>query len=191
MQYTAIDSSASAVVLADYGRTKIDYLPNRGFQLVFTRHCRIKVFTSSGYEQADVMVPLYRDGGDREKISQIKGYTYNLENGKVVKTKLKKNGKFLEEYDEEKSKNSADINLLLIAMLREAGIESHPVVLSTRSNGVLRKAFPMLNQFNYVVAMAISEEGNIIMDATDAACPPGVLPVRCLNQEGRIVLKRN
>jgi hypothetical protein len=419
MQYTTIDSSAAAVVLADFGHTKIDYLPNKGFQLVFTRHCRIKVFTPSGYDQADVMVPLYHDGGDRESISQIKGYTYNLENGKVVKTKLKNEGKFLEEYDdniqiykftlpnvkegsvleysyrissdflfnlqdwefqadiptiwseyqveipeyfvykplsqgyypfvindisntngtfniiyrtertggslsnprtgggtrqeqvsyrgtkyhwaaqnvpalieepfvttmedyrlkmemelasiqfpgkpyenfttsweeideqllesdhfgdvfkrtngiesqvasviaeastdtekltriyryvqqnirwnqysrkyadqlprktlEEKSGNSADINLLLVAMLREAGISAHPVVLSTRSHGMLRKSFPMLKQFNYVVAMATTSEGSLLLDPTDATCPPGMLPIRCLNQEGRIV----
>ena len=100
MNYSSLDSSANAVVLADFGDTRIDYVSNSGFQLVFTRHRRIKIFNSTGYDWADVMVPLYHDGGDRESISQIKGYTYNLEDGKVVKTKLKNEGKFTEEYDE-------------------------------------------------------------------------------------------
>ena len=414
MTHYSLDSTAHAVVLGDFGRSHFEYNSISGLQVVFTRHTRIKIFSSEGYDWSDVYVNLYREGLSQEAISQIKGYTYNLENGKVVKTKLKNNGKFEEkvtdhlsrtkftlpnvkagsvieytyrvssdflsnlrdwqfqssiptvwseykveipEYfrykqlslgyhplvvheqssssgsfmisykersghsvsktemgqdilnftqqtyrwaaqdvpalteepyittmsdytsqitfelanvqipgetykdysstwekidqqlleDEsfgklftrtsavretvatltadassqsekmirifnyvrdhikwneqnrftsdqslkktlsEKSGTSADINLLLIAMLREAGMSAHPVVLSTRDHGMIRPSFPRINQFNYVIAMAQLDSTAHLLDATEVTCPYNVLPVRCLNGKGRVV----
>lgn len=418
MTHCALDSSASAVVLADFGETDFSYNQTSGIQMVFTRHRRIKIFKPAGYDWADVAVLLYKDGGDKEVISQVKGYTYNLEGNKVVKTKLKSEGKFLEAYDENRdiykftlpnvkegavieytytitsdflfnlqdwefqsaiptlwseykvevpeyfiykplfqgyyslaineqrpssgkfnviirtqsgnggfsspvqretrqeqvdyratryrwatqnipalveepyvttmddyvmkvemelgstkfpgepyknytttwekideellksayfgdilkrtggikdqvatlingagsdaekvariyqyvqqqirwnqssrlyaeqspkqtletqSGNSADINLLLIALLREADIQADPVALSTRSHGMLRQEFPRLTQYNYVIARALVGENTILLDATGANCSPDMLPIRCLNQFGRVI----
>jgi len=49
----------------------------------------------------------------------------------------------------EKSGNSADINLSLVAMLRYAGFNATPVVISTRDN--LKPIFPTLDRLNYVI----------------------------------------
>ncbi|HEY2720332.1 MAG TPA: transglutaminase domain-containing protein, partial [Chitinophagaceae bacterium] len=55
-----------------------------------------------------------------------------------------------------KTKNGsvADINLLLVAMLRYAGIPADPVLLSTRDNGYTYPPSPILSRFNYVICCA-------------------------------------
>jgi hypothetical protein len=87
----------------------------------------------------------------------------------------------------EKSGTIGDINLMLILMLKKAGFETYPVVLSTRSNGFINKFFPSLSSFNYVIAM-VKHKGSIyLLDASDPYCTVNMLPTRCLNGEGLIV----
>lgn len=411
MTHSPLDSSASAMILGDFGESHFQYNQNKGIRIVFTRHTRIKVFNSDGYGWANAAVSLYERGSDKEVISQIKGYTYRLEGDKIIKTKLKNNGKFREQYSDniervkftlpdvqegsvieysytitsdflfnlrewqfqhdiptawseykvkipeyfqykqlsqgyhplalaeqsqesgyfvinyrtggqnnrqpgqhredfvntvyhwaaqdvpalteepyittmndyvskisfeiasvrfpgqptenytttwknidkelldyenfgkrltqssmvkekvrslaagtdsetekvakvyrfvrdhirwngeealttsqslkktlqEKSGNSADINLLLVDMLRAAGLSTQPVALSTRAHGMIRQQFPMLKQFNYVIAYVSTANGAFLLDATETACPYNLLPIRCLNEVGRII----
>jgi hypothetical protein len=84
--------------------------------------------------------------------------------------------------------NTADINLMLIAMLREANLNANPVLVSTRNNGV--PLFPTLNGFNYVIAMVEFSDGSyVLLDATEPYSLPNVLPLRALNWNGRKVEK--
>lgn len=87
----------------------------------------------------------------------------------------------------DKSGSSAEINLLLVAMLRETGIKTNPVVLSTRQNGIIHPAHPTISQMNYVIACAEINDKKYLMDATDPYCPIGILPFRCLNDKGRLI----
>jgi hypothetical protein len=81
--------------------------------------------------------------------------------------------------------NAADINLTLVAMLQEADISAHPVLLSTRNHGIPMN--PTHEGFNYVIA-AVEQAGNfVLMDATDKHAVPNLLPVRDLNWFGRLV----
>ena len=88
---------------------------------------------------------------------------------------------------DKKSGSSADINLMLVDLLKEMGIESDPVILSTRSNGMIHPAQIMVNQFNYVIASAKIGEITYLMDATEKVCPYNMLPSRCINGQGRII----
>ena len=84
---------------------------------------------------------------------------------------------------------SADVNLLLIAALRDAGLTANPVLLSTRSHGRVNPAQPLLDQFNYVVALVPLATGkDLLVDATEPLLPCGVLPQRCLSQTGRLIM---
>ena len=87
--------------------------------------------------------------------------------------------------------NSADINLLQVAMLREAGITAMPVVLSTRDHGIIFPTNPTITSFNYVVAAAYRDQDIILLDATDPQLSPGMLPFRCLNGRGRLIDENN
>ncbi|ALW83651.1 hypothetical protein AUC43_00135 [Hymenobacter sedentarius] len=86
--------------------------------------------------------------------------------------------------------SSADVNLLLLAALQEAGVPAHPLLLSTRDHGRVNKEIPLLERFNYVVALVPLAAGkDLLVDATDAQLPCGMLPERCLNRVGRLITK--
>jgi len=76
---------------------------------------------------------------------------------------------------------------MLTAMLRYAGFNSNPVLVSTRSNGIA--LFPSLTAFNYVISAVETSEGLILLDATEIFSEPNVLPLRDLNWLGRLIRK--
>jgi hypothetical protein len=83
--------------------------------------------------------------------------------------------------------NVAEINLMLISMLRFAGINANPVLVSTKSNGIA--FFPKTSAFNYVIAAVETPEGLILLDATEKYAEPNILPLRDLNWVGRLIRK--
>jgi hypothetical protein len=83
--------------------------------------------------------------------------------------------------------NVGDINLMLTAMLRTAGLKANPVLVSTRSNGI--SIFPNRTAYNYVIAAVETPEGLILLDATSKYSNPNVLPFRDLNWSGRLIRK--
>lgn len=101
----SVDSSANAVILADIGTTKIVGNSKGWFSLECKHYRRAHILNKNGYGLADVTVYLYTTGDAEEKLDGLKAVTYNLENGKVVETKLDtKTGVF---------KESINKNLLL------------------------------------------------------------------------------
>ncbi|MBC3539622.1 DUF3857 domain-containing protein [Rufibacter sediminis] len=110
-----------------------------------------------------------------------KSVKWNGQGGKYVTSSLRK------AYDT-KTGNVADINLMLVAMLRDAGFEAYPVVMSTRDNGRVPYS-PVLSKFNYVIAYAKVGDKEVLMDATDPLMPLGTLPKHCLNGRGWLVSK--
>lgn len=84
----ALDSNASAVVIADIGSSQIVGNNKGWFSLEFEHYKRVHILNKNGYDAADVSVALYTNGDDEEKLDKLKAVTYNLENGKVVETKL-------------------------------------------------------------------------------------------------------
>ncbi|WP_439553568.1 transglutaminase domain-containing protein [Flavobacterium macrobrachii] len=86
---------------------------------------------------------------------------------------------------QEKSGNAAEINFILLSMLKMAGIEAYPVLISTRENSVAN--FPNKSTFNYVI-VAVKEQGKtLLLDATDKNATINILPIRCLNWIGRLI----
>ncbi|QCR24442.1 DUF3857 domain-containing protein [Pontibacter sp. SGAir0037] len=92
------DTSAAAVVLSDVGNTYFTYY--KGFQFVFERQTRIKILKKSGYDWANISIPFYQKNASKEKVINIKGFTYNLVDGKVVKEKLEGKAIFDEQTSE-------------------------------------------------------------------------------------------
>lgn len=87
--------------------------------------------------------------------------------------------------------NSADINIMLVGLLRELGFKSNPVIISTRSHGIIQPGSPMLSDFNFVIAEVEVNDNKYLLDATDNESSINILPVRCLNDKGRIISERN
>jgi len=97
-------------------------------------------------------------------------------------------GKGVKKAYKEREGNVADINLMLTSMLRSAGLDAAPVLVSTRANGI--PLFPTIDGFNYVISVVkLSTGGAVLLDATELYCAPNVLPRRALNWNGRIIAK--
>jgi len=109
-----------------------------------------------------------------------KNIKWNGYNSKYIKDKLNV-------VLDKKTGNSADINMLLINMLKSGNIVANPVVLSTRNNGIIFPTHPSLSSFNYVIAEVTIDGKKYFIDATEEDLPMGMLPERCLNGTGRIV----
>jgi Domain of Unknown Function with PDB structure (DUF3857) len=88
-----------------------------------------------------------------------------------------------------KTGNAADINLLLVVLLRELGYDANPVILSTRDNGRVLDNYVLLSKFNYVIAHVDMGGKELLLDATAIQTPAGILPIRCLNGQGRLISK--
>jgi len=87
----------------------------------------------------------------------------------------------------EQTGNVADINLMLVSMLRGAGLQSYPVLVSTKNNGV--PLFPTREGFNYVIASVEINDAIVLLDATNKYAEPDIIPNRALNWLGRLIKK--
>lgn len=83
-----IDSSAQAVVLADIGSSNIEGNNKGWFSLVHKHFKRIHILNKNAYDLANVSISLYTNGDEEEQLEKLKAVTYNLEDGKLVETKL-------------------------------------------------------------------------------------------------------
>jgi len=141
--------------------------------------------TKTDYFEDDINVLKKGLASPDEKIAAI----FNF-----VKTKVKWNGYTgyscedgVRKAYNDKAGNVAEINLMLTAMLRYAGLTSNPVLVSTRSNGI--PLFPSRTAFDYVITAVELNGGIILLDATEKYSVPNVLPLRDLNWFGRLIRK--
>jgi hypothetical protein len=114
-----------------------------------------------------------------EKVQMIHHYvsgnvawdgTYSLTADEGVKNLWKK-----------KTGNSAEINLLLVNLLREAGLQAYPMLVSERGHGRVNKEQPFINQFNNVYAAVFVGNKKYYLDATDKLTPCLITPFSILN----------
>ncbi|MGV3657128.1 MAG: DUF3857 domain-containing protein [Chitinophagaceae bacterium] len=86
-----------------------------------------------------------------------------------------------------KKGNVSELNLLLIAMLKYAGLQAEPVILSTSDNGFTYSLYPILQRFNYVVCQATVDNSKIMLDASRQRLGFGKLTPDCYNGHARVV----
>ncbi|MBN1182870.1 MAG: DUF3857 domain-containing protein [Bacteroidales bacterium] len=87
----------------------------------------------------------------------------------------------------DKSGNIAEINLLLVLLLRNLNIPTDPVILSTRDNGIVNSDRVYYTQFNYLIARAKVGEQYYLLDASEPTNPYNIIPERCLNGKGLVI----
>ena len=83
--------------------------------------------------------------------------------------------------------NEAEINLLLVAMLRKAGLTADPLMLSTRSHGYVYADYPVMERFNYVICRLKTGNKNVYLDASRPYLGFGRLHWECFNGHARII----
>jgi hypothetical protein len=93
MTYYALDSSASAVVLDEFGEV---YFNSANGRMMVEIHKKIKILKKEGAEKADFGIVLRKSESDQEELISIEGITYYSDNGQMKKSVLDKKGIFYE-----------------------------------------------------------------------------------------------
>jgi hypothetical protein len=97
------DSTAPAFVVYESNDVYYDYnATTKDFEIVTNYTVRIKILTSDGTEYATGAIPFVKGRSNvmSEDINNLTGWTYNLEDGKIVKEKLSKEYVFTEDVTE-------------------------------------------------------------------------------------------
>jgi len=105
LKMTVYDKDTTASAFVVYENQDVYYRWNSGyldFELVTDYTIRIKILTADGVDQANGSIFFYKgsNSASTEDISGLTGWTYNLDNGKVVKEKLSKDYVFIEDITE-------------------------------------------------------------------------------------------
>ncbi len=88
---------------------------------------------------------------------------------------------------DKKSGNTADINLLLINLLRDEHIKALPLIASTKDNETVITTDPDLLQFNVVMACVMIGDKRFILNAADKYNPAYLIPYNVLDNDGYVV----
>lgn len=89
MKDYSADKDAPAVVLCSQRSTFYE-IKQGSLQVVNEIKYRLKILKPEGKEYATIEIPYYSpvNSNMKERVISVKGYTYNIENGKIEKTKL-------------------------------------------------------------------------------------------------------
>lgn len=120
-----------------------------------------------------------------ERLNLIFTYVKNRMNWNEINSCYTEKG--VEKAYKDQTGNVAEINFILINMLRAAGIEANPVLVSTIQNGL--PVYPTRTGFNYVIAAAEIDGKRILLDASHKLTAPNILPLNVLNWKGRLIKK--
>lgn len=85
--------------------------------------------------------------------------------------------------------NSAEINLLLILLMRSANLNAEPVLLSTVGRGILTSYSPSIGMLNYVLASVEFDGKFTLYDATSKMTTPNIIRPAALNYYGFVMTK--
>ena len=144
-----------------------------------------KELDKNKYYQEDIDKILSQSPTANEKIINIFNHvknhmSWNEYNSIYCSDKLRKVYK-------ERTGNIADINLMLTSMLRYAGFEAHPVLVSTISHGI-PSTVASTSEFNYIIcAIELSDDQIVLLDASNPFTAPNILPTKCLNWNGQLI----
>jgi len=84
----------------------------------------------------------------------------------------------------------AEINLVLLAMLRGAGLDAKPLYFSAREFGRINKSFPSLFQFNSMLIVSEIDDETFFMDASFPHSLPNLIPVDSYNEQGMVLTEK-
>jgi transglutaminase-like putative cysteine protease len=142
---------------------------------------------------------LKRTGLLKDRITPvIAGKTDDLEKAKAIYAYIKNTIKWNEHYSngsydgikkalDNHTGDVGDINLALTTALNAAGLNAEAVLLSTRENGNINQLYPVIDGFDYVIAKLNIGDKSYLLDATDPLLAFGTLPMRCINDQGRVM----
>ena len=130
----------------------------------------------------------------------LAGITENDEKVRIIYNFLAKNVNWdnsfgilaresLDDCFEKKAANSAELNLMMLALLTDQGIPCYPLLVSTRDHGKVIDIYPIMGQFNHLMTLVEYDGQMVMMDAGSKLRPPGLPRLPALNKKGWVVDK--
>ena len=91
------DTTANAIYIFEEGFSRID--KSKDYNIVTSYSAKLKIFNKEGFDEANIEIPLGKNDKKKERLSNLRAYTYNLENGKITKQTVSSNQVFTEELE--------------------------------------------------------------------------------------------
>lgn len=94
-----------------------------------------------------------------------------------------------------KKGTAGEINLILVNLLKDAGVKAHPILVSTHDNGIVNTTdagtygSPGFLQFDKVMAYVEIENRVYVLDATQKSAPVHLIPAEILMTQGLVIEK--
>ena len=82
-----------------------------------------------------------------------------------------------------------EINLILTNLLKDAGLNAKPILVSTHDHGLINTSNAGTGQFNKVLAWVTIGKKIYVLDATDKECPVDLIPPDVIATEGLVISK--
>jgi hypothetical protein len=88
-----------------------------------------------------------------------------------------------------------EINLILVNLLKDAGLDAHPILVSSHDNGLVNTIdagtyeFPGYYQFNKVMAYLTINKREFVLDATSKGTPHYLIPPDVMMTQGLVIEK--
>ena len=131
-------------------------------------------------------------GGSQDEVKRIAAvYQY-------VRSSFRWNGEFtmfasqdMNEFIRNGTGSSAEINLMLVNLLRQAGIKADPLLVRTSDQGMPEKMYPVKNQFNHVIAVVEIRGNRVLLDATSGSTDMRKINQKDIGTQGWIVSADN
>ncbi len=85
--------------------------------------------------------------------------------------------------------SNADLNFVLLSMLRDAGVKAYPVALSTRWNGILPVTYPSIDKLNtFVIGLELEDNKLSFIDSsTGTNSYLNLLPLSMMPTRARVI----
>jgi len=84
---------------------------------------------------------------------------------------------------------AGEINLILINLLKDAGLDAKPILVSTHDHGLINVSDAGTHQFNKVLAWVTVNKKTYILDASDKETPANLIPPDVIATEGLVISK--
>ena len=152
-------------------------------------------------EDEDFGVQLKRDIPRTADLdAQLKPVTDSYERMKIIHSYVKKNMEWngyegiwaiegVKSAWKDKKGTTGEINLILVNLLKDAGLNAHPILVSTRENGMVQTAMADVDQFDKVMAYVEIKDRIYVLDGTDKYTPPHLIPLDVMTNEGLVIEK--
>ncbi|MGV6827987.1 MAG: DUF3858 domain-containing protein [Flavobacteriales bacterium] len=207
-RYKVILNKVPALKEEAYAGNINNYITSINFELAYTKYPNSpgKNFTKSWNDVSNTIYESSSFGLELEKNNYFKKDIDALLNGvddvneklikifNFVKSKTTWNkyiGYVTDQGVKQAYKNGkgsvAEINLMLTSMLRYAGLNANPILVSTRNNGF--PVYPTTNGFNYVISGVEVTNNVLLLDACYKESEINILNSNIINGQGRIIRK--